>query len=62
MNKLWEGHEISNADNYQYITRVLFITTWFSTVAPVGVFFSIIALILDYWISKVLLVRYYKIP
>ena len=62
VNKLWEGHEISNPDNYQYITRVLFITTWFATVAPMGVLASLVALGIDYWISKWLLVRYYKIP
>lgn len=62
VNKAWEGHAISNPDNYQYITRTLFITTWFATVAPMGVFFSLIALVLDYWISKWLLVRYYQIP
>lgn len=62
INKLWEGHEISNADNYQYITRVLFVTTWFASVAPVGVLISLIGIILDYWISKVLLVKIYKIP
>ena len=30
--------------------------------APLGVLLSIVALLLDYWISKFLLVRYYKIP
>ena len=44
------------------MTRVLFITTWFATVAPVGVFLSIGAMVLDYWISKWMLVRNYKIP
>ena len=62
MNKLWEGHQIQNADNYQYITRVLFITTWFASVAPLGVFISLIGIILDYWISKILLSKVYKIP
>jgi di/tricarboxylate transporter len=41
---------------------VLFIATWFATVAPVGVLLSLIALALDYWISRWLLVTYYKIP
>lgn len=62
VNQLWEGYHISNSDNYQYITRVLFITTWFASVAPVGVLLSIIGVFLDYWISKYLLVRFYKIP
>ena len=62
MNKLWEGHSIQNADNYQYITRVLFVTTWFASVAPLGVFISLVGIILDYWISKVMLSKVYKIP
>lgn len=62
MNELWEGYQISNADNYQYITRVLFVTTWFASVAPVGVFLSILGVVLDFWISKVLLVKVYKTP
>ena len=62
VNKLWQGHKISNADNYQYITRVLFVTTWFASVAPVGVFLSLLGVVLDLWISKILLVKVYKIP
>lgn len=62
VNKLWQGHQISNADNYQYITRVLFVTTWFASVAPVGVFLSLVGFALDFWISKILLVKVYKIP
>ena len=30
--------------------------------APLGVFFSLVGLLCDYWVSKWLLVRYYKIP
>lgn len=37
-------------------------TTWFASVAPVGVLFSILGIVLDYWISKWLLVRVYRIP
>lgn len=37
-------------------------TTWFASVAPVGVLISLIGVILDYWIGKALLVKVYKIP
>lgn len=62
VHQLWEGHSIGNADNYQYITRVLFVTTWFASVAPVGVLLSLIAVVLDYWILKALLAKVYKVP
>lgn len=62
VNKLWEGYEISNADNYQYIFRVLVVTTWFAHCAPFGVVLSLLGLLCDYWIGKYLLLRYYKRP
>jgi hypothetical protein len=62
VNKLWEGHEISNGDNYQYAARILFITVWFAHAAPLGVIFSLVGLFCDYWIGKALLLRTYKKP
>jgi hypothetical protein len=41
---------------------VLFVTTWFASVAPVGVFLSLVGVLFDYWISKILLAKVYKIP
>jgi di/tricarboxylate transporter len=38
------------------------VTTWFASVAPVGVLLSLIGFILDYWITKALLAKVYKIP
>lgn len=62
VHKLWEGHEISNGDNYQYVARILFITVWFAHAAPLGVTFSLVGLFSDYWIGKTLLLRTYKKP
>ena len=62
MNKLWEGYEISNADNYQYIYRILIITTWYAHSAPLGVILSLIGLSFDYWIGRYLLLRVYRRP
>ena len=61
-NELWEGYEISNADNYQFIFRILIVTTWYAHAAPFGVILSLVALFLDYWIGKYLLLRVYKKP
>lgn len=62
INKLWEGYTISNADNYAYATRILFITTWFAHIAPLGVIFSLVGLLMDYWVGKFLLLRVYRKP
>lgn len=59
---MWEGPAISNADNYQYLYRVLIITAWFAHSAPLGVLVSFIGLVLDYWINKYMLLRLCKTP
>jgi hypothetical protein len=61
-NELWEGHPLSVADNYQYIGRALLITVWFTYAAPLGVVFSLTALLLNYWVDKIFLVRVNKMP
>lgn len=62
VNALWEGYEISNADNYQYIFRMLIVSTWYAHAAPLGVVISLVGLFVDYWIGKFLLLRVYKKP
>lgn len=36
---------------------MLFINVWFAGVAPLGMFFTLIIMIADYWLTKYLLVR-----
>lgn len=62
VNSAWEGYEIQIADNYQYIFRMLVITTWFAHSAPLGVVLSLLGMFIDYWVGKLLLLRYYKRP
>lgn len=62
MNKLYEGHEISNGDNYQYLARILIIPIWFAYAAPMGVVISFVGMLADYWIGKILLIKFYKKP
>jgi hypothetical protein len=62
VNKLFEGHEVSNGDNYQYLARILFVTVWYAHAAPLGVVFSLVGLASDYWIAKAMLLRVYKRP
>ena len=62
INELWEDHSISNVDNYQYVFRVLVVSVWFAHAAPLGVLISLFAYFADYWITKYMLLRWYKKP
>ena len=62
VHKLWEGPEILNADNYQYVFRMLVVTTWFAHSAPLAVVISLFALCVDYCIGKYMLLRVYRHP
>lgn len=62
VHKYFEGHEISNGDNYQYIARILIVPVWFAHAAPLGVLFCLIGMLADYWIGKIMLLRVYKKP
>lgn len=57
VNEMFEASSVTNADNYQYLYRMIFVNAWFVNIAPLGVFFSMIIMIIDYWISKILLLR-----
>lgn len=37
--------------------RMLFINVWFANIAPLGVLFSLVIMVADYWITKFLLLR-----
>ena len=53
---------MSVGDNYQYISRMLFITVWFAYAAPLGVVFSLVAMFFNYWVDKSFLVYVNKLP
>jgi hypothetical protein len=53
---------MSIADNYQYIARILLITVWFTYAAPLGVVFSLVALLVNYWVDKIYLCKVNKLP
>lgn len=36
---------------------MLFINVWFASIAPLGLFFTLVIMIADYWVTKYLLVR-----
>jgi hypothetical protein len=57
VNEMFESEPVTNADNFQYMYRMIFVNAWFANIAPLGVFFSIVIMICDYWLSKFLLLR-----
>jgi hypothetical protein len=61
-NKIYERWTIDLADSYAYIARTLFLSTWYASVAPLGIVFSLAGLFSNYWIDKYLLLRVYSIP
>lgn len=62
VNYIWEGHPLCLADNYAYINRILFITTWFGMAAPLGTIISLVGLFITYWIDKIFLLRVNRVP
>lgn len=61
-NEIFESHYIDLAENYAYVTRTLYLSTWYASVAPLGIIFSIVGLIFNYWLDKYLLLRVYSYP
>lgn len=41
---------------------MLVVTTWFAHSAPLGVFLSLIGMLIDFWVNKYLLLRMCKKP
>lgn len=37
--------------------RMLFINVWFASIAPLGLFFTLVIMLADYWITKYMLLR-----
>ena len=57
-----EFREINIADSYSYISRTLFLTAWYASVAPLGVFISLVGLFINYWVDKIKLLRFQSTP
>ena len=62
VNRWFEGQIFDIAENYSYITRTLFLCTWYGSVAPLGVIFGMIGLFFNYWLDKWFLLRVCAFP
>lgn len=47
-----EDYTINIVNSYTFITINLFISSWYGSVAPIGMIFSLFGLMLNYWIDK----------
>ncbi|EAS01331.2 transmembrane protein, putative (macronuclear) [Tetrahymena thermophila SB210] len=57
-----EGPSFFIANSYAYISRTLFLCTWYASVSPYGLLFSLIGLICNYYVDRILLLRYCSCP
>lgn len=61
-NQIFEGHYVDLAENFAYVTRTLYLSCWYGSVAPLGLVFSMVGLVFNYWLDKYLLLRMYSLP
>ena len=62
VNRWFEGQYFDIAENYAYVTRTLFLCTWYASVAPLGLIFGMVGLIFNYWLDKYFLLRITAFP
>lgn len=62
VNRWFEGQIFDIAENYSYVTRTLFLCTWYASVAPLGLIFGMVGLVLNYWLDKFFLLRVTTFP
>lgn len=62
VNRWFEGQNFDIAENYSYVTRTLFLCTWYASVAPLGLIFGTVGLVFNYWLDKYFLLRITAFP
>lgn len=62
VNRWFEGQYFDIAENYAYVTRTLFLCTWYASVAPLGLIFGMVGLVFNYWLDKFFLLRVTAFP
>lgn len=62
VNRWFEGQMFDIAENYAYVTRTLFLCTWYASVAPLGLIFGMVGLVFNYWLDKYFLLRVTAFP
>lgn len=62
VNQIFEYPEINIADFYCYLILTVFLSIWYGDIAPLGIVFSIFGLCFAYWVHKIVLLNYSKMP
>lgn len=62
MNRYWEGTSFTLADRYTEISKILFISLFYSFLVPIGLFVSTLACLVLFAVDRYLLFRKTKPP
>ena len=62
VNYWFENTSIDIAENYAFVTRTLLLAVWYSSVAPLGLIYCLLGLMVNYWLDKYLLLRVHSFP
>ena len=57
VNSWFEGPEIDMAESYAFVVRTMLLCSWYASVAPLGLIFSMCGLGFGYWLDKYFLLR-----
>jgi hypothetical protein len=61
-NALFEGPPVDLAQRYANVLKTLIVTFAYAPIVPVALMFSLAALVIEYWVDKVLLLRRHSRP
>jgi hypothetical protein len=61
LNFIFEGHPIDMGLRYGNVMKTLFFTAFISPFVPLGTIFSLLGLLICYWVDKYLLLRRYVV-
>jgi hypothetical protein len=61
-NKLFEGPQIDLANRNAHLVKTYMVTMFYAPMLPVGILISAVALGLDYWATKYMLLRVHARP
>lgn len=53
-----EFNTLNLSDSYAYIFIVLFLATWYASIAPVGILLALLGFFCNYWIDKIKLIKF----
>jgi len=62
MNQYWEGSQFTLADRYTEISKIMFISLFYSILTPTALFVSCVACLVLFAVDRFLLLRKTKIP